>query len=124
MMPYTASFRRAARAISPRHIIPTLALSALAACGGSDDPTSPSTPTAALRLTNGSARTVSAVYVSPCTSDTWGNNRLTGTISPNGVRTFSLPAGGCYDVRVVATDGHSWRRDDVNVDGTTGVRVD
>ncbi len=102
----------------------TIALSALGACGGSDSPTAPSTPTHAVRLTNNSLRVVNAVYVSSCSSDSWGENKLTGTLSPLGVRTFAVTTPGCYDMRVVATDGHSWRRDDIPVQGTTGVKVE
>jgi hypothetical protein len=110
--------RRAALGIS------ILGLTILGACGGSDSPTAPPAPTHGVRLTNSSSRVVNAVYVSSCTADTWGDNKLTGTLAPLGVKIFAVTTPGCYDIRVVATDGHSWRRDDIPVQGTTGVKVE
>lgn len=101
----------------------TFMLSVLMVACGSDSPTAP-TPAHGVRVTNSSLRTVNAVYVSPCSSDSWGDNRLSGTLAPLGVQSFSVPEPGCYDVRVVATDGHSWRRDDIAVQGTIGVKVE
>ena len=108
--------------IARRTALASAALVLLAACGG-DSPTAPRGPVHGLRLTNNSERTIEKVYVSPCTSPTWGDNQLSSPLAPSAVKVFPVSASGCYDVRAVATYGHSWRRDDVNVQGTTGVQV-
>ena len=94
----------------------------LAACG-SDSPTAPATQSHGLRLSNNSWRTIDKVYVAACSDDTWGSNKLASPIAPFGMRILPVAEPGCYDVRVVATDGHSWRRDDLNISGTLGVQV-
>jgi len=74
-------------------------LSALAACGGSDGATAPST-NATLSLSNGANVAIQSVFISGCDETTWGDDHLgpSETIAPGASRTFSVPAG-CYDIR-------------------------
>ena len=55
---------------------------------------------ATLVVLNGTAVRISEVYFSPCSSDTWGSNRLgSQTIAPQQSRSWAVPSG-CLDIKV------------------------
>lgn len=70
-------------------------------------PTQPSPGIAELMLKNDSGITVCAVYISTTESDSWGDNRLTGSeaIQSGSSRNFQVPEGS-YDVRADDCDGN------------------
>lgn len=57
-----------------------------------------------LKITNNTSKTISEVNVSPTTSDTWGVDQLTGTISTGSTWTLNEIPPGDYDLRVIYSD--------------------
>jgi len=71
-----------------RAVLAAFALIFALGCG--DSPVAPPKEDApAIRVQNSSAKTVTAVYYSDCASDSWGDDRLNGTIAPGGSQTFT-----------------------------------
>ncbi len=69
--------------------------------------------TANLNVVNNSGRTAYYVQISPCSSSTWGPDRLGSdqVLSSGTTRSITLPAG-CYDLRasddVTQPNGSTW----------------
>jgi hypothetical protein len=96
----------------PRFVA-TLAVVAVAACGGKDS-TAPATP-GTIVIKNASNIEIVVVNITSCSESTWGPDRLgaTETIVPGAQRSFTV-ALGCQDVRARAGTGdQEWY--DVNV---------
>ena len=56
-------------------------------------------------VVNRTSRTIMEIYVSPQTSDNWGDDKLPSTLAPGAKFMVRLPRGECtYDVRVVYDD--------------------
>jgi hypothetical protein len=85
---------------------------------GDDDDDEASGDGAVLEVVNDSGYTVSELFVSPCTSDTWGSSQLQGaTLYPGDVFTLTDIPPDCYDL--LATDGDAyWEAYGVDLDDT------
>lgn len=77
-----------------------LAILALSACG--DNPLAAILPTE-IEIRNSTSSAIVGVFISPCTSDSWGANKLTDQIAPGQNRRFGV-SPGCYDVAAVTQD--------------------
>ena len=75
-----------------------------------------------LNIVNNSGRTAFYIYLSPCSSSTWGQDRLGSgeALSAGGVRSISLPSG-CWDMRASADatnpDASTWLQRNVQLSG-------
>src|SRR4051794_10454714 len=82
--------------------LPLLGL--LASCSN----TTEASTQAQLDIVNQYSRPVVHVYYTPCETESWGADRLSGgTIASGGTRSWTVSAG-CWDVKVVASDGATW----------------
>ncbi len=59
-----------------------------------------------LTVSNYSSTTLSQIYISPCSSSSWGADLLSGYIYPGHYLTFTGIRAGCYDLKAVNTDGY------------------
>jgi hypothetical protein len=69
----------------------------------------PPTPptTASLTIVNNSGLTISAAYVAPTGTTTWGANQISAPIYAGGSRTITSIPPGTYDLKVVASTGET-----------------
>lgn len=82
-----------------------LALTTLAACGGSDGgPTGPNPATGTIIIQNNSSFAIVEINISRCELDTWGGNRLSSPLNPGSSRSFQLTPN-CYDARAIVSSG-------------------
>ena len=58
-----------------------------------------------LRILNETGYTWTELYVSPTTSDNWGNNLLSGTVTGDQMFVTNVRSGAAYDIMAVDTDG-------------------
>lgn len=84
-----------------------------AACGSdSNGPSAPRNGT--ITMLNESDAPIDAVYISSCSDDSWGADRLPAgeTIATGATRNFTMPAG-CYDIKanIGTLAGIWWDRD-------------
>ena len=72
-----------------------------------DDGSTPSGAEAPLDVVNNSDYTICYLYISPSTSDDWGEDWLwdIGTIEPGFASIFYLPVGETFDMRTEDCDG-------------------
>jgi len=70
-----------------------------------------------LKITNSSSKTITEVNVSPTTSDTWGSDQLSGTISSGSTWTLTDIPPGNYDLRVIYSDSTSTTEMGVTITG-------
>jgi len=76
----------------------------------------------AIRITNQTNLTITAVYISPVLSPVWGNNQLTGTIQPGGSVLWTV-SQGTWDIRVVDSNGDDFFLMNRNVPLDTTINV-
>ncbi len=74
-------------------------------CGGGGDS---SPPTGTLVITNSSAKTITGVYVSPTTRNTWGVNQISSPIYYGNSRTIVNIPVDTYDIKYTFSDGTSF----------------
>ena len=90
---------------------------ALTACDSSTDPNGPGR----LRITNDASVPIVEAYISKCTDESWGSERLLGTsILPLASRVFELEAD-CWDALVVMSDGAEVPRFGIDVEAGSEV---
>lgn len=61
-----------------------------------------------VRITNNYSSPLHTVYISSCSSSTWGGDQLSSTIGRGSSQTFGGYSPGCYDLRVDALDGETF----------------
>lgn len=68
-----------------------------------------------LTVVNRTGSTMTQVYVSRCTSSTWGTNQLSSNIPPDGERPIDGIPGGCYDLKAITAGGGEAENLDVDI---------
>ena len=77
---------------------------------GCSSPTSVSGGNASLDIVNRSGGSIWYLYLSPCSSNTWGEDQLGSDVIVNGeTYSFSITPG-CWDLRAEAPDGRNTER--------------
>jgi hypothetical protein len=80
--------------------------------GGGGDTTSPPAGSS-LTVVNSTTVSVTALYISPASSGSWGTNQLSSAIGAGASRTITSITPGRYDLRAVGSDGSYAERYDV-----------
>ena len=73
-------------------------------------------------IINAGVTALVGVYVSPCSSNEWGRDLLSGRLTPGEQEAFGPFAPGCYDVRVDNERGSSGRFPPIQL-GEEGVQL-
>lgn len=63
-----------------------------------------------LRISNNGYAAIVEVYISPCSSSSWGLNQISSAIYPGYYTTVSGISEGCYDLLAYDTNGNYWKR--------------
>jgi hypothetical protein len=83
--------------------------------GGGGGTTTPAATTGSLAITNNSLKTFSVAYLALTTATTWGSDQCTHTITPGMTWTLTDITAGNYDLRVVFTDGRTYRKSNITI---------
>lgn len=101
----TMTGNMARRGKGARGVLTALALVLAAGCGG-DNAVAPKPDVPAIKIQNNSAQTITDIFYSDCASDSFGDDRLAGTIAPGASQTFTADVVvGCFDVLVRTSTG-------------------
>lgn len=83
--------------------------------GGGDGGGTAAATTGSLAITNNSLKTFSVAYLALTTATTWGSDQCTHTITPGMTWTLTSITPGDYDLRVVFTDGRTYRKSNITI---------
>lgn len=103
-----------------RTLLPVVLLIATTAVlAGCYDVTSPEesggSSTHTLTVVNRTGSTMTAVYISPCSSSSWGANQISSNIPRDGERAIDGIPGGCYDLQAITAGGGEAESLDVDI---------
>lgn len=91
-------------------VVASLLIASAVGCGGDSSALEGAAPTgspASLLVQNQSGVTIYYLYVSPCSSSSWGPDQLGSNVIPSrGSHTVHSIPGGCYDLKAEGS-GHS-----------------